>query len=969
MPKLRSRKRNLREERGSDKVLKKGRPIKAEKTREEIRYQDGGDGFVKFIEDFVCFKIFPINDPMPRWTPVKELPDTPHPDTSRSYWEMWLKEKEVLKKALEMDDNGNFLHRVIVLCWMRGEGKCQAKGSKVIMWDGSLRKVEDVQVGDLLMGDDSTPRKVLSLASGEEELFEVIPYRGTPKTFTKDHVLSLKNSSGNVVDISIKDYLLKNKSFKRSHYLYHVPIEFEDKEVSISPYFLGLWLGDGSKHATHITTPDKEIVSYLEEHADLLGLRVTERVKNKGENKAKTYCTVGSTRGEYHNNSLLWRMKDYDLINNKHIPHDYKCNSREKRLELLAGIIDSDGYLNRNSFQVTQKSKTLTDDIAFLARSLGFFVNVSKCTKGIKETGFSGEYYTIGISGDCSIIPCKVERKKASVRNHKKDVLCTGIKEIKSAGVQEYYGFELDGNHRYVLEDFTVTHNSFLACLIQLWKFFCFPDQQIVLGANSKDQSKFVHFDIICEIIQNSPKLLAIVKRENIQQKEIRILDENKKIVSAIKSISSFSGIVSNITGYTFSEIFDMKNPKFFTQLDGSTRNVPNALGVIDSTVSEKTHILYRLYKAYTKAEDPSLFFSYRCSPTADANDFWHPYMTQTQLNSFKTKFLPADYDRYFKNTWESGENTVFTEDMIKCCRYIGFDGQLGMQQKLIRLFKDAKKLAENPSMREIPDFAHVDSDLQKVIPINKVYSFNDERGIPKMMSLEELHRLSDYYDTDFSLGVGIDRADPLKDDLTRGARTIVTAILKGLHGSRSHVGLYEEAEQDYIYFCAGMWHLKGNDLNSIKAVLDEIVTELFSIESVCGERWGLWDLVDWCDDNDVTFSAISPTYDLQKTAFSELHTLIREGRYKTPSIPIQGNTFDDIFQEEALKFVHDSKNRFYGSPEKHENYGVQDDSMFAKAWGLYGLRLLNPDDFVKRSFNKFMGMFMEDKNNRRLIQ
>ena len=107
-----------------------------------------------------------------------------------------------------------------------------------------------------------------------------------------------------------------------------------------------------------------------------------------------------------------------------------------------------------------------------------------------------------------------------------------------------------------------------------------------MLGANSKDQVKFVHFDIMRDIIINSPNLLRIVGRRNLQEKEIRLKDSKSNIVSVIRSISSFSGIVSNITGYTFSEIFDMKNPKFFTQLDGSIRNIPNAMGVIDSTVS-----------------------------------------------------------------------------------------------------------------------------------------------------------------------------------------------------------------------------------------------------------------------------------------------------------------------------------------------------------------------------------------------
>ncbi len=99
------------------------------------------------------------------------------------------------------------------------------------------------------------------------------------------------------------------------------------------------------------------------------------------------------------------------------------------------------------------------------------------------------------------------------------------------------------------------------------------------------------------DIILNSPKLLKdLGGKTNIKEKEIRLRDAEGNVKSIIKPISSFTGIVSNITGYTFSEIFAMKNPRFFTQLDGSIRNIPNALGCIDSTVSDKNHVLYKIY-------------------------------------------------------------------------------------------------------------------------------------------------------------------------------------------------------------------------------------------------------------------------------------------------------------------------------------------------------------------------------------
>src|SRR5512137_1761161 len=97
---------------------------------------------------------------------------------------------------------------------------------------------------------------------------------------------------------------------------------------------------------------------------------------------------------------------------------------------------------------------------------------------------------------------------------------------------------------------------SLAACLIKLWKFFCFPRQKIMLGANSKDQVKFVHYDIIKEIILNSPGLRKHIGSANIQEKEIRLVNKaTNGVESVIRSISSFSGIVSNITGYTFSEM------------------------------------------------------------------------------------------------------------------------------------------------------------------------------------------------------------------------------------------------------------------------------------------------------------------------------------------------------------------------------------------------------------------------------
>ena len=85
-------------------------------------------------------------------------------------------------------------------------------------------------------------------------------------------------------------------------------------------------------------------------------------------------------------NYFLNILKEYNLINNKHIPLIYKCNSRENRLKLLAGLIDSDGSLTKDkcTFDFIQKSEKLIDDTIYLARSLGF-----ACYKNKKQTSWT----------------------------------------------------------------------------------------------------------------------------------------------------------------------------------------------------------------------------------------------------------------------------------------------------------------------------------------------------------------------------------------------------------------------------------------------------------------------------------------------------------------------------------------------------------------------------------------------------
>lgn len=340
-----------------------------------------------------------------------------------------------------------------------GTGKCHGKGTKILMYDGSIKNVEDVIVGDLLMGDDSTPRTVLSLARGRDRMYEIESKNGDSFTCNNPHILSLKKTGTyEIVNIPLNEYLEKSKTFKHLHKLWKTKVEFESKEVSIDPYLIGLWIGDGDKNRVGVTTADDEIVKYLESVSNNYGLHLN--VRNLKNNKSNTYYISGENHK--NNNTLLEQFRSYGLIDKsssykKFIPDEYLKNSTDVRKKLLAGLIDSDGHLDKcKCYTISTKYKELADQIIYLCRSLGYksHKSVKKISKYPLNT-----YYNINISGDFSDIPSLLDRKKCGNRLQKKNVNLTGF-NVKYIGIDDYYGFELDGNHLYLLGDFTVTHNT-----------------------------------------------------------------------------------------------------------------------------------------------------------------------------------------------------------------------------------------------------------------------------------------------------------------------------------------------------------------------------------------------------------------------------------------------------------------------------------------------------------------------------
>ena len=342
---------------------------------------------------------------------------------------------------------------------------CFGKGTPIRLFDGSIKNVEDVEIGDILMGDDSTPRKVLELKRAREELFEFEYIDGIKHVYNKSHDLVLQYSQtaksnpkrykGKTRIIKVSDFLALGKQHQRVLCKYNENVyREENKTLRIPPYILGMWLGDGTSSKPELTNIDKVLINSWYGYAESIGAKVTVR-SNKSYN-------IVTQRGK--DNPFLKALQYYFLINNKHIPLSYFNSSIEQRLDLIAGLIDTDGYLDprgKCSYEITQKNKELAYDLFYLVRSCGIHSTIKKVRKTCINNGVSGWYYRINITRQIEKIPCRVSYKKAEkIDNPQRITSRVGVRNVKSLGVGVYYGFVLDKNHLFLHADGTVLKNT-----------------------------------------------------------------------------------------------------------------------------------------------------------------------------------------------------------------------------------------------------------------------------------------------------------------------------------------------------------------------------------------------------------------------------------------------------------------------------------------------------------------------------
>ena len=334
--------------------------------------------------------------------------------------------------------------------------------TKLLLFDGTYKLCYQITDTDLLMGDDCQSRHIVSrkkLIPEESKLYRISQNKGINYVINQDNYISLKLSrlrhkkdtvnvggreiaKNEILDIRLSDYLKMSKTSQMDFKAYKVAIDCKSQPLLCDPYIMGLWLMDASVSENELTISD---IPILEECFNI----VKEKKMTLDYLKGNRY---GLNYEDVNKNFNIHVLEKLNLLKTtKFIPVEYKINSKENRLRLLAGMIDCQGTRNNNCYELTIKNEVLADDIVFICNSLGLY---SSKTNQKRKT----HYFRIIISGDLSEIPVINEKKKIPIRKQIKNVLHTGVTIEHLSDINSCYELVVDGNGRFLTSDFTVLH-------------------------------------------------------------------------------------------------------------------------------------------------------------------------------------------------------------------------------------------------------------------------------------------------------------------------------------------------------------------------------------------------------------------------------------------------------------------------------------------------------------------------------
>lgn len=409
----------------------------------------------------------------------------------------------------------------------------------------------DLKIGDYVYGLNGEPTKIIGI-SDKSNCNQLITFSNGSKILAHEEHLWTVSKRGNKNPLTIttseikKDYQYTEKNGKK-RYRYHLPfikpIQYPKTELPLDPYFLGLWLGDGSSTKPCITHDPKDIESI--EHIPY---------------KISTICThteTGVKTTYFSHQGIIKKIKELHLYNNKHIPRIYLEACVEDRLQLLAGLIDSDGSVDKNGrVRFININKQLINDVFELCTGLGlypyFHVRKKEDYKRNSKYNIKSTHdaYVVGFQPKYSI-PTQIPRKRINKTPTHRRLAITDITTVKGEQgkcieIENPDGIYLAG------KQLIPTHNSkssMVTLAYPLWLIFQNPHLNILIVSNEASLAETFGIKLR-EYIKKYGAYFGVHLSESKHSSTHLMFEDKKGLAGSIKLVGANGSITGRDADY-----------------------------------------------------------------------------------------------------------------------------------------------------------------------------------------------------------------------------------------------------------------------------------------------------------------------------------------------------------------------------------------------------------------------------------
>lgn len=526
--------------------------------------------------------------------------------------------------------------------------------------------MSNINVGDYVLGANGKPTQVVAATEvmKDRPCYEVEFSTGEKIVCDANHDWTVTDISGGgpthqygSKTVTLTTEQLYNRSLhistkqgKYRQYNFSVqvakPLDLPDADLPLAPYVLGAWLGDGTSSAPDITNyiDDREIIAHCEE----LGLTTRTYESTRGSNTLRVYF-----RG------LHALLEKCGVLYNKHIPISYLRASYEQRLELMRGLMDTDGTVTKTGgCELTLANKRLADDAFELVCSLGLKPTIIKrCVKGFTR-------YTITFKPFSSNIqPFRLTRKAERVQyqpaaTRTRSTFKREIVNIVPVESQAVRCIQVDAaDHLYlVTRSMIPTHNSWIAGAFLLW-YAMFHFEKTVLVASNKNDNAMEMIHRCKFMYEHVPHWLKCGLMDDGWNKHSLSFDNGSRIISQATSENTGRGLsISLLFLDEFAFVRDSIAEEFWTSVSPTLATGGSC--IICSTPNGDTNRFAQLWRG---ANIPSTD-----NPTIGINGFCPVEVKWNEPPGRDKKFMEEEIGKIGETRWKQEYECVRGKETVE---------------------------------------------------------------------------------------------------------------------------------------------------------------------------------------------------------------------------------------------------------------------------------------------------------------